>query len=372
MKLEWKTCIRLGITAFLLYLAIYYWEPITGMAAMIVQAASTLILGCLIAYLVNILMSFYETYYFPKSKRAAVEKSKRIVCMLAAILTLLGIVSVVIGLVIPELVNCVKLLMVEVPQAIDDLVEWLRKTGVLNSVMNKEFLDSLAATDWEQKITQMLKVFLDGLGGAAQMAVTAVSSFTAAAVEFVIGAIFSLYLLLGKERIMGQIRKVMDHYLRSSWNRNIRYVLSTFNGCFHRFIVGQCIEAVILGGLCMAGMMVLRLPYAVMVGTLIGFTALIPVAGAYIGGCIGAFMILTVSPTKALGFLIFLAILQQVEGNLIYPRVVGNSIGLPGVWVLAAVTIGGGIMGIPGMLIGVPAAAAVYQLLRNDLNGIKA
>ena len=136
---------------------------------------------------------------------------------------------------------------------------------------------------------------------------------------------------------------------------------------FRRFLVGQCTEAVILGLLCMAGMLLFRFPYATMVGALIGFTALIPVAGAYIGAGVGAFMIFTVSPVKALLFLVFIVVLQQLEGNLIYPKVVGSSIGLPGIWVLAAVTVGGGILGIFGMLLAVPLAAACYQMVREDV-----
>ena len=148
-------------------------------------------------------------------------------------------------------------------------------------------------------------------------------------------------------------------------------MLHVLNECFSHYIIGQCMEAVILGTLCTLGMLVLRLPYATMVGTLIAFTALIPVAGAYIGGAAGALMIFSVSPAKALIFLIFLVILQQLEGNLIYPKVVGSSLGLPAIWVLAAVTIGGGIMGIGGMLLGVPIAAALYRLLKEDLNGTR-
>ena len=161
---------------------------------------------------------------------------------------------------------------------------------------------------------------------------------------------------------------MMEYFLKPSWNEKIRYVADVFDHSFHNFIVGQCIEAVVLGVLCIAGMALLKLPYAMMIGTLIGFTALIPVAGAYIGAGVGVFMILTVSPIKALVFLIFVVVLQQLEGNLIYPKVVGNSIGLPGIWVLAAVTVGGGLMGIPGMLLGVPVVAALYQLLGNHLD----
>ena len=144
-------------------------------------------------------------------------------------------------------------------------------------------------------------------------------------------------------------------------------VAAIFDDCFHRYIVGQCLEAVILGVLCIIGMLLLRMPYATMIGTLVGFTALIPIAGAWIGTGIGVFMILTVSPVKALIFLIFILILQQLENNLIYPKVVGSSMGLPGIWVLAAVTVGGGVMGIPGMVLWVPLTAAFYRLIREDV-----
>lgn len=368
MKLDWKTCIRLGITAFLLYLGIYYWENIAGFVGMLIGAAGALIVGVMIAYVLNILMSFYERFYFPKDSRRLIIKSRRPVCMVAAIITLVGLIVIIISLIVPELVACVRLLVAEVPIAIDALIKWIRDNKVLESVMTEEFLISLEAIDWEQRITQMIQVFIDGVGGAAQMAVTAVSAFISVAAELTIGTIFAIYLLIGKERLLRQFRRVMDRYLPGRWNENIRYVLKTVNGCFHRFIVGQCTEAVILGVLCMLGMLIFRFPYAVMVGSLIGFTALIPVAGAYIGAGVGAFMILTVSPIKAVGFLVFIVILQQLEGNLIYPKVVGSSIGLPGVWVLAAVTIGGGLMGIPGMLIGVPTTAALYQLLKNDMH----
>ena len=145
-------------------------------------------------------------------------------------------------------------------------------------------------------------------------------------------------------------------------------MLKVLNDCFHRYVVGQCVEAVIIGVLCMIGMFIFRFPYATMIGTLVGFTALVPIAGAYIGAVVGAFMILTVSPLQAVLFVVYLTVLQQLEGNLIYPRVVGTSLGLPGMWVLAAVTVGGGLYGILGMLIGVPLAAAAYRLLKEDVS----
>jgi predicted PurR-regulated permease PerM len=144
-------------------------------------------------------------------------------------------------------------------------------------------------------------------------------------------------------------------------------VLETLNESFHNFVVGQCLEALILGALCTLGMLIFRFPYAVMVGTLVGFTALIPIAGAYIGAFVGAFVIFTVRPLSALFFLIYIVVLQQIEGNIIYPRVVGTSLGLPGIWVLAAVMIGGNVGGVVGMLLGVPLCSALYKLLREDV-----
>ena len=155
-------------------------------------------------------------------------------------------------------------------------------------------------------------------------------------------------------------------------DKKIFYVLHTLNDSFHRFIVGQCTEAVVLGLLCMIGMAIFSFPYAMMIGVLIGFTALIPVAGAYIGAGVGAFMILTVSPIKALIFLIFIVVLQQLEGNLVYPKVVGSSIGLPGIWVLAAVTVGGNIYGVMGMLVSVPVCSVIYVYLSEKVRvGLK-
>ena len=374
MKLEWKNCFRLGATIFLTFLAIHYWSSLTGLIGVLFSAASALIIGCVIAYVLNILMSFYEKHYFPKNQSKAVEKSKRVVCMLAAMLTLVAVVVLIIGLVLPELAACIRLLIAEIPEAIDSAVAWLEETGLLATVMTEDAVASLMSINWQEKMTELISVLAAGVGGVAQVAVGAVSATVSVVAQFVIGLIFAIYLLVGKETLGGQVNRLMEHYLKPAWNKKIRYVVGIFDNSFHKFIVGQCIEAVVLGVLCIIGMTILRLPYAMMIGTLIGFTALIPVAGAYIGAGVGAFMILTVSPVQALIFLVFVVVLQQLEGNLIYPKVVGSSIGLPGVWVLAAVTIGGGIMGIPGMLLGVPTVASVYQLVRNDLNkekGIK-
>ena len=185
-------------------------------------------------------------------------------------------------------------------------------------------------------------------------------------VNVVIGLIFSLYVLLDKESLGKRCKNLISTYIPKASNK-IFYVTEVLDESFHSFIVGQCIEAVVLGGLCVIGMWILQFPYAVMIGVFIGFTALIPIAGAYIGAGVGAIMILTVSPLQAVQFLIFILILQQLEGNLIYPKVVGESIGLPGIWVLTAITVGGGVLGVGGMLLAVPLFAAAYRLIREDM-----
>ena len=217
-------------------------------------------------------------------------------------------------------------------------------------------------------VKKVLGWLMTGVGGAMASILTVVTSLFSTAVTVLVAFVFSIYLLLGKERLARQCGLLLRTYCGDKISRRILYVLSTFNQSLHSFIVGQCLEAVILGGLCTIGMLILGFPYATMIGCLIGFTALIPVAGAYIGAGVGCFMIFTVSPLKAVLFLVFIVVLQQLEGNLIYPRVVGASIGLPGIWVLAAVTVGGGILGVGGMLLGVPLAAGIYQLLRADVS----
>ena len=183
-----------------------------------------------------------------------------------------------------------------------------------------------------------------------------------------VSLIFAIYFLACKEWLGRQFNRLLDTYIQMPViKKRFFYVMDTLNNSFHRFIVGQCTEAVILGTLCIIGMMIFRFPYAVMIGVLIGATALIPIFGAYIGGAVGFIMIVTVSPIKALFFVLFLVVLQQLEGQLIYPRVVGSSIGLPGILVFSAVTVGASLFGIAGVLLGIPLMAAAYQILKDDL-----
>ena len=193
------------------------------------------------------------------------------------------------------------------------------------------------------------------------------TSILSALVNFLLALVFSLYLLAQKETLLAQSRRLLRRILPQKAADRLMRLLSLTNNAFSSFVSGQVTEAVILGTLCCLGMLILRLPYALPVSVIIAALSLIPIFGAWIGAATGAFLIVFQSPIKALTFLIFLLILQQVEGNLIYPKVVGSSIGLPGIWVLAAVTIGGSVLGIGGMLLFVPLTATVYKLLRNDV-----
>ena len=363
MKLDWKTCFRVCISLFVLYLFIYYWEGVSNLLQSFVGALSPLLLGLVMAYVLNILMSFYETYYFPKRREPWVTKSRRAVCLLAALVTSLAIIALVVGLVVPELVSCVKLLLNEVEPALDRLL----RTQWIAQLIPSDILQKLNALNWSDGLDKAVKVLVPGLSNAAGAVFNTVSSVISSTVNLFLGIIFAVYLLLDCDHLRRQGRRLMDGYLPAAISGKVIHGLQVLNDCMHKFIVGQCAEALILGGLCIVGMMIFRFPYAMMIGTLIGFTALIPIAGAYIGAGVGAIMILTQSPVKALLFLVFIVVLQQLEGNLIYPKVVGNSIGLPALWVLAAITVGGSLMGITGMLLGVPLAAALYRLLREDL-----
>ena len=341
-NLSLKKFTEFALVIALVYLAVAYLPQLLRFGGTIWSAAAPLVLGCVMAYVLNILLVRLEGIYFPKSSSALVQKSRRLVCIVLSFVILLIIVLLVINIVLPEVVSSVELIAQEIPVVWEDLRAW----GIANADQLPVIQDLLqqANFDWSASLKKALDVLAIGAGGMLNSVVGIATSAMGILVRMLIGFIFALYLLFSKERLAQQGLKIMNAYLKPTQRETVLYVLRTVHEAFTNFIVGQCTEAVILGVLCALGMKLLQLPYAVMTGTIIGVSALIPVAGAYIGGALGAFMIFTVAPSKTIVFLIYLVILQQIEGNLIYPRVVGSSIGLPGLWVLAAVTIGGGVM----------------------------
>ena len=279
-------------------------------------------------------------------------------------MVLCAIIAAVIGIVLPQLSDCIELIINLFPKT----VKWIAEKLDNLDAVPEDIIDILSNTDWQSKIDQIVDVVTSGIGSTVQIVFTTVTTLVSGIVTAFLSIIFAIYLLVSKNRLIKQSSRFIKAYLPEKISHKIFYVVRVFNETFRKYVIGQCTEAVILGVLCIIGMLILNIPYAAMIGTLIAFTALIPIAGAYIGAAVGALMIVTVSPIKALIFIIFLVILQQIEGNLIYPKVVGSSIGLPGLWVLAAVTVGGAVMGIPGMLLGVPLTASIYRIIRHDLN----
>lgn len=364
-RLSWKTVTQFVLVLAAVYLCISYLPAIMTFAAAVWQAASPLVMGCMIAYILNILLVRLERWYFPHSKKPMVQKTRRLVCVVLAFVVLLTMLLLVLNVVLPEVISSLTLIAQEIPRVWEETRIWLIAHADYIPMV-QQYLQQMDF-DWAASLKKTLDTVANSAGNMLNSVVGIATSALGFLAKFVIGLIFALYLLFGKEQLSAQGLKILSAYLKPEKKEKVLHILHTLHVSFSNFIVGQCTEAVILGCLCALGMAVLRLPYAVMTGTIIGVSALIPVAGAYIGGALGAFMIFTVAPTKVVIFLIFLVLLQQVEGNLIYPRVVGNSIGLPGLWVLAAVTIGGSLLGIGGMLIGVPLSAALYKLFAEQV-----
>ena len=364
MKLTWKTCLRAGVTVFAVFLCIHYWATLSGLLSLAVGAARPLVLGCVLAFVLNIPMGAFERLYFPGSDRPAVVRSRRPVCLCLSLLSVAVILAVVLRLIVPELIACVSLLI----PACQGLLSQARELLSQVTWLPADLVESLRSLmSWPQLMAQMQDFALSELSNVANLATALVSAVFSGAANAVLSLILAIYILLGKERLGRQFKALGRRYVKREWVNGLRHVLGVLHDCFHAYIVGQCTEAVILGCLCGAGMLLFRFPYAAAVGATVGVTALIPVAGAYIGGAVGFLLIFTVSPLQALLFILYLLILQQLEGNIIYPKVVGTSMGLPGIWVLCAVIVGGGVWGIPGMALGVPLAASAYRLVKEDV-----
>lgn len=367
LKQDTKRVLTFTSVVLFVYFIIRYWGKVESLVKLSIGAAAPLLIGCAMAYVINILMNFYENWYKRLLKQPFARKIERFVCMIFAFLSLFGIVYLIISLVLPELLNCIASFIGMVPSAIQMLIDFIGEERLMDLFPYLEEQGvSFDINSITKQIEQIVTTVVSGVGGAVGSIVSVLSSTFSIIMNIVIGLIFSIYVLLDKENLGKQCKMLFYTYVPKKAD-SIFYVLRVVDESFRNFIVGQCIEAVILGSLCAVGMTILGFPYAVMIGAFIGFTALIPIAGAYIGAGVGFVMILMTDPMQALQFLAFILVLQQVEGNLIYPRVVGQSIGLPGIWVLSAITIGGGIMGVPGMLVAVPIVACIYRLLKEDI-----
>ncbi len=361
--------VYLVITAIVVLAVINIKEVITY-AGTLVSIFSPLILGCVIAYVLNIIMVRMEAKYFPKSDKKLVKVSRRPVCLIGALLLVFVIIGLLLMLILPEVANIFVVLGESIPKLFTQIQEFLALYAKEYPLYADYIEDAIVNTkiDWQATLSSLAGFATNGVTGFISSTVNVISTVAGGVVNAVIGIIFAVYILLSKEKLHIQVNKLLNCYLKPKNANRVRYFFSTADKTFSSFIIGQCTEAIILGLLCALGMTILQLPYATTIGTLIGATALVPIVGAYLGAGLGALMILVVDPIKALWFIIFLVILQQLEGNIIYPKVVGSSIGLPGMWVLAAVTVGGSFGGIVGMMMGVPVVATAYKLIQNDVH----
>ncbi|MCI8429728.1 MAG: AI-2E family transporter [Lachnospiraceae bacterium] len=346
--------------ALILYLLCHYWDTAFLYLSVFTGAVRPLMLGCVMAYILNLIMSYYErTFLVRWNSRSST--AKRAVSIVLSFLTLLLIVALIVNMIVPELKSCMEILLSRIPTVIDMVLQFFQEHPDIFA-----FLPTIP--EMQIDIQNLLQQLLSWLGtGAGASLFGYISSFVSVIFNLFVSLVFAIYLLAGKEWLGKQADRLLRTYLPAVVREKTLYVLNTLDNCFHRFIVGQVTEAVILGILCILGMLLFRFPYAVMIGILVGATALIPVLGAYIGAIVGILMIFTESPFQALIFLVFIIVLQQLENQLIYPRVVGTSIGLPGILVFSAVMVGGSLFGVAGILLGIPLTAACYQFLKDDL-----
>ena len=370
MELSKKTVKRiLLIITFtvLLIWAIYNHKLLFKYIGELYSLISPFVIGLCIAYVVNVIMRPIERLWMKllsKCKGKWVEKMKRPICLLLSILLVIGIILAVIFIIMPELSDSVSSLVSMVPSYVSEVESWWEALALRLDKYGVELPQFSFDTD---KFIQILK---DGGTAVLNTTLSATTSIVTAVINIVLALAFSIYVLAQKETLKRQSKKVLAKLMKPEKMQKLLDMLDLINRTFTNFITGQLTEAVIIGVLCFIGMSIFRMPYAPAISVLVGFTALIPVFGAFIGTAIGAFLILLVKPIQAVWFVVFIIVLQQFEGNLIYPKVVGNSVGLPGIWVLVAVTIGGNAMGVVGMLISVPLCSVMYVVARNAVNGL--
>lgn len=346
-------------------LALMKFDLLCSAAAFLIGIIKPFILGGMIAFVINIPMRFFETKLFQRF----FSKGKRGFSLVLAFLSVILVINLVAVTVIPQLVATIRVLTNKIPVFWNNIIRQLEVIFAENPAL-MESLNQMEALeiDWKNMFSTIWGFLQNGMGNMLTSTFSVASSIISSTVSFFIALFFSIYVLAQKEKLGNQFKRTLKAYVSPVIYEGTLKVCSLLNQNFSNFITGQCMEAVILGLLFIVSMTLFRFDYAVMIGVLIAFTALIPIVGAFIGCFIGAFLMLVDDPVKAFWFVVLFIVLQQIEGNLIYPHVVGNSVGLPSIWVLAAVTIGGSLMGVLGMLIFIPLLSTAYMLLREDVN----
>lgn len=353
----------LTIVTFTLLLSwvLNHTSSFTGILGSFLSLLSPFLIGACLAFIINTLLKPLEKLWdkVPQKKRTKLfSKAKRPVCLTFSTLIVFGVVFLVLFMIIPQLVETIAAFANMLPQYIKNLEGLLDK--LMAALEKYNIVIPSFDLNWG-KVGEVLNNFLNNYADSfINKTVDITTSIVTVIVNFVIAVFFSLYVLSQKEKIGKHLRRLLYAIRPKRKAEKIIAFTKLTSDTFTKFVTGQLLEAVIIGVLCFIGMLILRLPYAAIISVLVGFTALIPVFGALFGTAIGALLILLVDPTKALWFIVFIVVLQQIEGNLIYPKVVGKTVGLPGILVLVAVTIGGGAAGIVGMLFSVPVCTVLY------------
>ncbi|MDD7719119.1 MAG: AI-2E family transporter [Eubacteriaceae bacterium] len=359
-KKDIKNVIIIAFACIAFYLGLKNFSIVIHAIGYILGIVSPFILGAALAFILNVLMSKIEKKLFADAGR--LKKGKRAVSLIMTLAIVFGLLVVVMSIIVPQLGSTMIAIGKKLPTAYAAMIAWIDSNmGYLNSISG--LIDGLNIS-WDEIISK-ISVWIQGLAtdmidGGINLATTIVGAI----VNFVIGFIFAIYILLAKEKLAGQFKQAMYACLGEKRTDKILAVCRLSNNTFAGFISGQCLEACIIGVMFFVAMTILKMPYAMLISVVIAFTALIPIVGSTIGCVVGALLILMENPMQAVVFVVMFLIIQQIEGNLIYPHVVGGSVGLPSIWVLAAITIGGNLMGVLGMLIFIPLCSVIYALFR--------
>lgn len=360
-----KDIIKLILFTVIIIFAFINIKTIGSFLAYLINIFMPFIIGIFIAFILNVLLNFVENKLFKKLNNKNYKtwsKLKRPVSVIITFIIIITIIVFILGLLIPQLQNTVSLFTKNFDTYKEQTIEILNNFGINSESINNY---STSINNLKNEITSYIN---NNRNEIMQITIGVASSFLGSITSIIIGIVFAIYILLKKEDLSRQFKKILKAYLPEKYERRIEEIANLSNITFGNFISGQCLEALIIGLLCFIGMFLLQIPYASTISVLVGFTALIPVFGAFIGTFIGAFLIFMVEPFKALIFIIFIIILQQLEGNIIYPKVVGKSVGLPSIWVMVAVTIGASIYGVLGMILSVPLCSILYSIIKTDVN----
>lgn len=360
-----KLIMKYLIIIIILISILFNIHSILNILQFILLAFNNILIAIMVAYILNIIMSKIEKFIIQSNIKYLI-KWKRAISILFSLLVIWIIIYSLLHLIIPELIRAIAILFDTLPHHLDQFTTFLITT--FNEI---PFIDSYIQGhqfDGSTILESIMNLSTTGFTNVIGTTINIVTVIATRLFNWLLIFVFAIYLLVEKERFKNLYKRLSIIYLSSSHQNQIDNILTITHQTFKAFISGQCIEAIILGSLCASGMTILQMPYAIMIGILVGTINIIPIVGAYIGGGIGIFMVFTVDPMLSLGFAIYLIILQQFESNIIYPRVVGNSVGLPGIYVLGTVIIGGALAGILGMFLGIPIVASLYKLIKQHIN----